>query len=57
MEAYFNKRGLKNLIISNDSSKLKGGACGSLYHYGDDYLIKAYIDFFKENHIKLLLNI
>lgn len=59
MEAYFNKRGLKNLIISNDlsndSSKLKGGACGSLYHYGDDYLIKAYIDFFKRESYKTII--
>lgn len=54
MEAYFNKRDLKNLIISNDSSKLKG-AYGSLYHYEDDYLIKAYIDYFKRESYKTII--
>ena len=54
MEAYFNKRDLKKFILSNDSSKFDG-AYGSLYHYGDDYLIKAYIDYFERDSYKTII--
>ena len=55
METYFNKRGLKKFIISNDSSKFDKGAYGLLYPYGDDYLIKAYIDYFKRKSYKTII--
>lgn len=54
MEAYFNKRDLKKFILSNESSKFDG-AYGSLYHYGDDYLIKAYIDYFERDSYKTII--